>query len=235
MSAVLAWVIERGDARHTRPVSLPDIRTRDRRGLALVAAVTLIPFVLLAVWAKYLSPADWELYVLSELARLNVGLMAVVTGTLNAVGNLPVWAVVILLTSLLVWHERGTRAAVLVALTFASDLFAFLVKLLVERARPDTAAAFFGPDNFAYPSGHTVRATAFVATLIWVFAPARLRLPLAVLGGALAGAVMGFARVSLGVHWPTDVIGGTLLGLAWFSITAAVLWVEPLPNVGEAP
>jgi undecaprenyl-diphosphatase len=208
--------------------SLAEIRSRDRRGLAIVAVLALIPFVLLAWWARYMSPADWEVTTLQALAT-NGGPLALASSTLNMVGNLPLWAIVVGLTSLLVWRERGGRAAALVALTFASDLMAFLVKLLVERGRPDTEIVrqFYGPDSFSYPSGHTVRAAAFVATLIWVFAPVRLRLPLAVIGGALAGAVMGYARVSLGVHWPTDVIGGTLLGLAWFAVTAALLWVEP--------
>jgi undecaprenyl-diphosphatase len=136
---------------------------------------------------------------------------------------------VIGLASIATGIVRGLNAAVLVALSFASDLAAFGVKLVVERDRPETAAVeqFFGADNFSYPSGHTVRAAALVATLIWLFAPARLRLPLAVAGGAAAGALMGFARVSLGVHWPTDTIGGTLLGIAWFCLTAALIWVEP--------
>ena len=204
------------------------MKRHDRRGLAIVAVVTLVLFAALAVWAKYLSPADWEIKALNTLAAQPDPLGAVVT-VLNGLGNLPVWAVVILVTSLVVWRVRGVPAAVLVALTIASDAVAFLVKVIVERDRPDTPVVheFFGPDNFSYPSGHTVRATALLAVLIWLFVPARLRLPLAVIGGAIAGLVMGYARVSLGVHWPTDVIGGTLLGLGWFAVTAALIWVQP--------
>ena len=159
-----------------------------------------------------------------------------IDATLNAVGNLPVWAVVIGVAAVVTGVLRGFNAAVLVALSFASDFAAFGVKLLVESERPDTAAAhqLFGLDSFSYPSGHTVRAAALVAVLIWVFAPARYRLPLAVIGGTAAGAVMGFARVSLGVHWPTDVIGGTLLGLGWFALTAALIWIEPFRKADSA-
>jgi membrane-associated phospholipid phosphatase len=177
-------------------------RARDRRNLLLVALATLLPFAVLAVW---------------------------LVTTLNAAGNLPVWAVVIGIASVATGILRGLSAAILVALSFASDLAAFGVKLVVERDRPETAAVeqFFGFDSFSYPSGHTVRAAALVATLIWLFVPARYRLSLAVLGGAAAGAAMGFARVALGVHWPTDTIGGTLLGIAWFALCAALIWIEP--------
>jgi undecaprenyl-diphosphatase len=216
-------------------VSLEQTKRDDRRGLAILAVVALGLFAGLAVWAKYLSPADWEIQALTNLAAQPNPLGAVVSA-LNALGNLPVWAVVIAVASVTVGYVRGLAAGVLVALTFASDLVAFLVKVLVERDRPDTAAVheFFGPDNFSYPSGHTVRATAFVAVLIWLFVPARLRLPLAVMGGAVAGLVMGYARVSLGVHWPTDVIGGTLLGLGWFAVTSALIWVQPREKADSA-
>ncbi len=203
-------------------------KARDRRNLLLVCLATLLPFIALAVWATFWSPAPWEMGVIVALSA-EPGAVAAVVSTLNAAGNLPVWAVVIGIASIATGIVRGLRPAILVALTFASDLAAFGVKIVVERDRPDTAAVeqFFGADNFSFPSGHTVRAAALVATLIWLFVPARYRLPLAIVGGAAGGAVMGFARVSLGVHWPTDTIGGTLLGLAWFALTAALIWVEP--------
>jgi undecaprenyl-diphosphatase len=203
-------------------------RARDRRNLFLVALATLLPFAVLAVWARFWSPAPWELSVITALSS-EPGVVAPFVTTLNTAGNLPVWAVVIGIASVATGILRGVSAAILVALTFASDLAAFVVKLVVERDRPETTAVeqFFGLDSFSYPSGHTVRAAALVAILVWLFAPARYRLPFAVLGGAAAGAAMGFARVALGVHWPTDTIGGTLLGIAWFALCAALIWIEP--------
>jgi membrane-associated phospholipid phosphatase len=202
--------------------------TRDRRGLLFLAAATLIPFFLLAVWARFWSPAPWEPDILLALAA-QPGPIGATVDILNTLGNLPIWAVVIGVSAIVTGMLRGLAAALLVALSFASDLAAFGVKLVVERDRPETAAVdqFFGLDSFSYPSGHTVRAAALAAVLVWLFAPPRWRLPLAALGGVAAGAAMGFARVSLGVHWPTDTIGGTLLGLGWFALTAALIWVEP--------
>jgi undecaprenyl-diphosphatase len=124
---------------------------------------------------------------------------------------------------------RGLIAAALVVVSFAADAAAFAVKLLVERARPETAAVeqFFGIDSFSFPSGHVVRAVALAAVLAWIFVPPHRRLPVAVVGALAAAAVMGYARVALGVHWPTDALGGLLLGTAWFAMTA---WIASRPG-----
>ena len=196
----------------------------ERAQLVALAVATLVPFTLLAIWAATLSPAPWEPGLLVTLAT-GPGLVGDFSGAVNSIGNLPIWAAVIGVTSLAIGMTRGLRAAALVALSLASDLAAFGVKVVVERERPQTSVVqqFFGADNFSYPSGHTVRAAAFVAATVFVLAPARWRVPLALLGGLIAGAVMGYARVSLGVHWPTDTLGGTLLGLGWFAVTALLL------------
>ncbi len=188
---------------------------------AVVAAVT---FVLLAIWARSSPPAPWEVSVVDFLAIGDGPLDALVVA-LNTIGDLPVWLPLVTVVAILLGRVRGWIIAALVALTLVSDLVGFGVKILVERERPATAAVehFFGPDSFAFPSGHVVRAVALLATLGFLLAPPRRRLPVALLSAAFAGLFMGFARVGLGVHWPTDALGGFLLGVAWFSASAVLL------------
>jgi membrane-associated phospholipid phosphatase len=211
----------------------PDRQYReDRLRLAAVALLTLVPFVLLAVWARFLSPAPWEPDLMRTLA-IQPGMPGDILRAMNTLGNLPVWAVVVGVGAAAIGAMRGIVAGLLTGLSFASDLAAFVVKILVERDRPETAAVeqFFGADNFSYPSGHTVRAAAFVTVAIFLLAPARWRLGLALGGGAVAGLVMGYARVGLGVHWPTDTLGGTLLGIGWFAVTTFLVLPRVQRNV----
>ena len=89
-----------------------------------------------------------------------------------------------------------------------------LLKLVVQRPRPFLAIPgaaeplFFRPDNFSFPSGDT--AVAFGAAVALGHALPRFRWPALILAAGI-----GLARVAVGVHYPLDVVGGALVGIAW--------------------
>jgi membrane-associated phospholipid phosphatase len=94
----------------------------------------------------------------------------------------------------------------------SAELLAFCLKLLTDRARPPLAdpgvQSLVGvPDSTSFPSGHAAAAFA-AATAVGIFYP-RLRVPLYTLA-----ALVALSRVYLGVHFWSDVLVGSLLGLA---------------------
>ena len=208
----------------TLRVTLTRTTVSERRWLLSVSLVTSIAFAILAIWAYSATAALWEQQVVDALA-LREGLPSDLVRTLNTMGNLYNWAVVVAIAAVAVGILRGIRAGVLVGASFFVDFIATLAKSFVERGRPDTTEAhlLFGIDSFGFPSGHTARAAALVGALVWVFLPTRYRVPGAILGAIAGGFVMGYARVALGVHFPTDTLGGLLLGVAWFALTAALI------------
>ncbi len=96
------------------------------------------------------------------------------------------------------------------------------IKALVGRLRPMVPAPITTAPGYSFPSGHTLDATVFYGVMLLVFLPIiprRLRKLAAGLVIALVVAI-GFSRVAIGVHYPSDVIGGWLLGVAWLGVTA---------------
>lgn len=90
-----------------------------------------------------------------------------------------------------------------------------LVKELVGRERPGWSESAFHPLTASFPSGHAMSGiTSWVVLgVILLIAPVGGRLPRVVGAMALAvGILMGPSRLVLGVHWPTDILGGWLLG-----------------------
>jgi undecaprenyl-diphosphatase len=103
-----------------------------------------------------------------------------------------------------------------------------LAKLAVHRPRPDVIPRLMhGAGWFSYPSGHSMLAPIIFGLGIIVWAapwpsPALRRAALVL--AALFALGIGFSRVYLGVHYPSDVLGGLLLGTAWSAL--ALLWWE---------
>jgi membrane-associated phospholipid phosphatase len=92
------------------------------------------------------------------------------------------------------------------------------INALVGRARPPVADWAGGAGGPSFPSGHTTAATLFAVCAAWgLLARVRGRWPRRGLlaGAALYAAVVGWSRIWLGVHWPTDVLGGLLFGVTW--------------------
>jgi undecaprenyl-diphosphatase len=159
----------------------------------------------LAAFATGVLPGDLALR--EELLQPDGGLAHRLARIGNEAGT---WRVLLPATLLLFLSFRAARRRwwLWSALMVLSSLIEHGVKLMVGRPRP---SGF----SFGFPSGHTTAAATFAVILIYVASrepssPAS-RLLIQVLA-VLAMALVGWARIVLHAHWPTDVLGGFLLG-----------------------
>ncbi|MGW7007128.1 phosphatase PAP2 family protein [Streptomyces sp. NPDC054933] len=100
------------------------------------------------------------------------------------------------------------------------------VKAAVDRNRPDWPHPLDTATDGSFPSGHAMAATIACVTLAWLLRLHGVRgawWTSAVVLGALSVLGVGFTRLYVGVHWPSDVLAGWLLGAAVVTATAAAL------------
>lgn len=113
-------------------------------------------------------------------------------------------------------YRRAWRPALLLVLvTLSGRLAVALQKDWTARVRPDAHGHLVPVDSLAFPSGHAAN-TAMVALCLALLVPQGERVRAAAVWAAVWLAILvGLSRVMLGVHWPSDVVGGWAFGLFW--------------------
>ena len=147
----------------------------------------------------------WERHLEHWVVAQRLGWLNGFFIALSWIGSLGIVWLVIAAVLALLWRRPSIFVTVLLADVLA-DLLAELGKLIVQRHRPFETQ--IGPKSNAhsFPSGHT--ATAFAcATVLSAYAP-RWRVPFFVLAVLIA-----FSRIYNGMHYPTDVLAGAVLGV----------------------
>jgi membrane-associated phospholipid phosphatase len=146
-----------------------------------------------------------------------------------------VGVIVVALVVAAVESRRTRKRAIvgfLVLVVGGQFLVANLVKLIVDRPRPDLHP-LTGFSGSSFPSGHATAAAATYMACAFLLSRRRSLETKAILVGVAAGIAGAVAstRVLLGVHWFTDVLAGLALGWAWFAI-CSIAFGGPLLRFG---
>ncbi|WP_161880798.1 phosphatase PAP2 family protein [Deinococcus alpinitundrae] len=134
--------------------------------------------------------------------------------TLTTIGGVGVIAPLSALILAFLWWKFRPQAlfwAVSVAGAAALD---FILKLIFNRPRPELWPRLVPESDAGFPSGHSMYSMAFVVALMLLAWRIPFR-PLVLVLGVLFTLAVGWSRLYLGVHYPTDVLAGWLSGLAW--------------------
>jgi undecaprenyl-diphosphatase len=134
------------------------------------------------------------------------------------------------------WRAGRSRFALgLLLVIFIGRGLTEAQKYWIARARPTLEPHLVIVKTSSFPSGHATSSMIFYLTLALALAPARGRGPAAA-AAVLLSLLIGVSRVMLGVHWPSDVIGGWSFGLLWVLVTlrpAERLFGGDFPNERE--
>ena len=138
---------------------------------------------------------------------------------ITALGGFTVLTLISLLAvALLLVHQRRRQAVIFAVSVILAEIASDLLKHWAGRARPDLVPHLDLVYSSSFPSGHSMMSPVVSLTLAGVLASgerARTEKALVIGGAALLVVLIGVSRVYLGVHWPTDVLGGWVMGLVF--------------------
>jgi membrane-associated phospholipid phosphatase len=193
----------------------------------LACLLTLGAFLGLSVAAFATGLLPGDLALRREIVEQDAGLTQHFARAVNQAGT---WRVLLPATLLLLALSRAARRHwwLWCAIMVASSLIEHGFKFMVGRPRP---SGF----SLGFPSGHSTAAATFAVVLVYIVT--RERLTPAQRHGIQALAVVlmvlvGWARVVLHAHWPTDVLGGFLLGAG--CAAAGAWWESTRPDAAPA-
>ncbi len=195
-----------------------------RRWLGPTALVVFLLFALDTYLVVANDVLPFDVPIARFIQQLNWGLTTFVFGLIDLTAG--IWQVVLGLVVVVALFVLERRAGWLMLIGSISSGLDNIIKLIISRQRPpaDLVHILSPTTGFSYPSGHAVFFTWMSFMLAVSLAP-KIKPAYRPVLWILAGVVIVLtciARVWAGDHWPSDVLGGVLLGVGW---SAFVLWL----------
>lgn len=211
----------------SHPATGPEI-LRATPWLRILAAFTMAVIVgmvtaLLIQWAGWwLDGAEWE-HALLRFAQSTVSPIAdPLFFLLPFVGtNYTLLPFVAIAVGYLWYRGEHVTSVHLAVVQLGSLLLNVALKTVLARPRPDLYDPRGQHGLSAYPSGHSIAVTSVLITVAWII----YRHGKGTWGFWVVGVIFianNYSRIYLGVHWPTDVIGGVMVGGTWLLLTLAI-------------
>jgi membrane-associated phospholipid phosphatase len=201
-----------------------------RRTLAIVfggAVILLLTMIALGLFDVHVlahsrfGRADGS--VDSTLARHRDHLLnALSLGATDAASTLPIIAASVLVIIAAGFVFKRWREPLFVVTAIVGEVTIFVITtLVVHRPRPNVVRLDHAPPTSSFPSGHTAAAVVLFGSIavlvIWHRAHVAWR-RLATAAAIVLPMAVAASRLYRGMHYPTDVIGGALLGFLWLRV-----------------
>jgi membrane-associated phospholipid phosphatase len=195
-----------------------------RRWLGPTALVVFALFAIDTYLVIQNEVLPFDLPVARFIQSLNWGPVVYPMDLINASAG--IWQVLLGATAIVALFMFERRAGWLMLIGSVSSLLDNVIKLLISRQRPpaDLVHILSPTTGYSYPSGHAVFFTWLSFMVAFSLAP-RIKptyRPILWIAAGLLIVLTCIARVWAGDHWPSDVLGGVLLGIGW---SAFVLWL----------
>ncbi|MFA5523872.1 MAG: phosphatase PAP2 family protein [Tissierellales bacterium] len=202
-----------------------------KKPIIIGAIISLILFIVFILLATKISTADGGIYFdLKIISTIHENINPAIKNfmiVISFIGSAKFYYIISpFLIFYLVRKKHWLELSALVISILGSVLLNDLLKLIFARVRP---LEFFLVEQggFSFPSGHSMNTLSFYGMAAYLFLRNKRldsRKALIWIITIVFIGLMGFSRIYLGVHWPTDIIGGFSAGFIWLYI--CILGVE---------
>lgn len=219
-------------------VQATDVLRRAAVGAAIIVGVLLTVGVVGTIVSFDGIAGDAEADLVAWVAENRTGVLDTVASVTSALSD--TWMVIGVLVGAvsMLWVGGHPRAALTVFLGVSIDFAAFIVVgTAIDRARPSVEALHSVPSTSSFPSGHTAAAFVLYGSLILVARSVlgRRASSWSWLLAAIVAALVGAARIYEGVHYPSDVAGGLVLGVLALTVAGRSAELLTLNDRLDAP
>ncbi|RUT35478.1 phosphatase PAP2 family protein [Paenibacillus zeisoli] len=190
-----------------------------------LSLICVLGFVYIAYWISDHQIHRFDETVIASVQGLESPGLTTIMKAFTWIGSgIPV-AVITLASIVILYFVLRHRSELifLAALAITSSLLNSVIKRIFKRDRP-TLHRIAEANGFSFPSGHAMATIALyggLAFLLWKHAPALIGRILILTASLILILMIGISRIYLGVHYPSDVLGGYLLST---SVLAIFIW-----------
>jgi undecaprenyl-diphosphatase len=198
--------------------------------LTLAALVGVLAIGVLALLAKVVMEGvtqGFDENVLRGLEASRSPLFNEIMLEISTIGSGVPLILMVFVAALLLWLTRHRwSAGLLVVGSLGGTIINRVLKMSFDRERPSVVEAVEVVRSLYFPSGHATSSFIVYGTLAYILTQISkqhsVRMAIWIIAAGMI-VLVGFSRMYLGVHYPTDVAGGFLVGLAWVMIVASVM------------
>lgn len=188
----------------------------------VIGFISLIGFSFIAVLIGVGKVAEFDQALISFIRGFETPALTSIMKLFTFIGSFPVVLVIFLIVSFIFFRVLKSRTEIFLvaAVIVGTQVINMLLKLLFHRARPDIHL-LIDVGGYSFPSGHAMSAFAVYGILTFVFwrhIPKRIGRISLIIGSSMFILFIGMSRIYLGVHYPSDIIGGYFASAAWLTV-----------------
>ena len=140
--------------------------------------------------------------------------------------------IAIFILAILIWRHYYSEAKIFAIDCLGGVVLSYGLKSVFGKLRPDLWQSPIEDLSYSYPSGHALGSTVLYGFIAYLIATRYPQFSWLIYTGTVCLIVaIGLSRLYLGVHWPTDIIGGYGIGFLWLTFCITMLKLQKMKQL----